>query len=154
MANTHLSLFPAERIAFDLPSASKNGVIATLLDIATEGLDLADGSRKRLINALLAREKSGSTGMGSVAIPHVKSNIVDRTVAALGVFPQGLDFQAADGEPVYSLFLLVSPKNQAEEHIQVLRWIAGMARKSDFSLFMRQTKNPQEVHSLLDEMSA
>ena len=63
-----------------------------------------------------------------------------------------MDFKSVDAEPVYSVFLVVSPDDRAEEHVGILRWIATMARKADYTLFVRQTKSPREASGLLYEL--
>ena len=68
------------------------------------------------------------------------------------MFPSGLDFKAVDSERVYGVFLLLSPSDQADEHVQVLRWLAGMIRAPDFISFIRQTSAPEDTRSLLEEM--
>ncbi len=152
MSNEKLSLLPEGRISFQIASESKELVIENLLNLALQDLDVTEDGRKALLDALVSREREGSTGIGSVGIPHVKSDAVPQTVAALAVFPDGIDFQAVDGDKVYSVFLVISPTEAATEHVETLRWIATMARKGDFTRFMRQMKTPKDVQALLQEM--
>jgi mannitol/fructose-specific phosphotransferase system IIA component (Ntr-type) len=153
VATDYRSIFPAKRISYTLEAGSKDDLIESLLALAIQDLDLNEKQRSRLVKAVTQREQQGSTGVGGLAIPHVKSSLVSQTVGALGVFPSGVDFQAVDDELVFSIFLLISPEDQAEEHLGALRWIAGIGRKPDYTKFIRQTAKPAQAVSLLEEMS-
>lgn len=153
MATEYIQLFPESHISYSIPIGPKDTMIEALLELAISKLDLAEKSREALRLAVTLREKQGSTGVGGLAIPHVKSPLVERTVAALGVFPAGIEFEAVDDEPVYSVFLLISPESRADEHLSALRWVAGIGRKADFTRFIRQTRSPKEARSLLEEMA-
>jgi len=91
-------------------------------------------SAAALAQALVAREKLGSTAVGAgVAIPHAKVKGIKHPVLAVGIAPGGVDFAAADGEPVRLLFVIVSPLDTPAEHLRMLaqisRWLGrGAAR--------------------------
>jgi len=74
-----------------------------------------------LLNALLEREKLGSTGIGDgVAIPHGKLNGLDNIILLFGKSGQGVDFDAIDRKPVCMVFLLVAPADSAGLHLKAL----------------------------------
>ena len=148
----HLALWTVSRIAYGLPSTPKRAVLESLLEVAVKGTRVPAERRERMLQALLDREKSGSTAAAGLAIPHVKLADVKAPVAALGVFPAGIDFTAVDGGKVHAVFLLLSPAAMAEQHLATLRWIAGVARKPDFMAFLRRTTTPADARSLLEEM--
>jgi len=91
-------------------------------------------SAAALAQALVAREELGSTAVGAgVAIPHAKVKGIKHPVLAVGIAPGGVDFAAADGEPVRLLFVIVSPLDTPAEHLRMLaqisRWLGrGAAR--------------------------
>lgn len=149
-----MDLFPETQISFDVDGSSKAAMVEGLLDLALLSQPVDGQARKSLLKAVLKREKAGSTGVGRVAIPHIKTPLIQQTMAAVGVFPGGVDFDAVDGELVHCVFLLISPTVAAEEHVQALRWIAGMARKPDYTRFVRQTRSAEEVRGLLEELGA
>jgi mannitol/fructose-specific phosphotransferase system IIA component (Ntr-type) len=152
-ASRHLALWPVERIVFEPATRSKREVLETLLALALARLDFAAAARQQLVDQLLAREKSGSTAAAHLAIPHARSTDLHAPIGALGVFPGGIEFDAIDGEPVHAVFLLISPADQAAEHVDVLRWIAAIARGRDFMRFLRRTATPAEARTLLEEMA-
>src|SRR3989304_1957958 len=71
-------------------------------------------NRVKLLEALLEREKLGSTGIGhGVAIPHAKLKGMDSIVVAFGRSKPGVPFQSMDGKQVH-LF-------RSEEHTSELQ---------------------------------
>jgi len=93
--------------------------------------------REFLYSMILAREQLGSTALGNgIAIPHPRDPIVlriDRPAVALFLLEDGVDFGAADGQPVRTLCLLLSPSTRAHLHILASLTTAlrdpGVARK-------------------------
>jgi PTS system nitrogen regulatory IIA component len=77
--------------------------------------------RKFLLSVILARESLGSTGFGGgIAIPHVRNPIVlhiPRPMITLCFLETPIEFGAIDGQPVHTLFTLVSPTVQAHLHL-------------------------------------
>jgi len=89
--------------------------------------------KDELLNALLEREKLGSTGIGDgVAIPHGKLNGLDNIILLFGKSGQGIDFDAIDGKPVCLIFLLVAPADSAGLHLKALARLSRMLREKEF----------------------
>lgn len=111
--------------------------------------------RDELVKLILDREKHGSTGFGKgVAVPHVKHERITKMAAAVAVSHRGVDFNALDKEPVYSIFLLLSPKDRPDEHLQAMENIFSNLQKETFRKFLRQADNVQAVQDLLEEADA
>lgn len=105
-----------------------------------------------LVERLLERERKGSTGFGrGVAVPHVKHRSVTAIRAAVGISPAGIDFNALDKQPVYTIFLLLSPEDRPEEHLQAMETIFKNLSKDTFRRFLRQSSSAEAVIGLLDE---
>ncbi|HWO56390.1 MAG TPA: PTS sugar transporter subunit IIA [bacterium] len=77
--------------------------------------------RDFLLRVLIAREELSSTGIGDgIAIPHVRNPVVlhvDKPLVALFFLERPVDFGAIDGQPVYALFMLISPTVRAHLHL-------------------------------------
>jgi nitrogen PTS system EIIA component len=88
-----------------------------------------------LLEVLRAREAMGSTGVGDgIAIPHVRNPIVldIRTpMITLCFLEQGIEFDALDGKPVHTLFMLISPT--IGSHLSILSRLAFALRQPDFA---------------------
>jgi PTS system nitrogen regulatory IIA component len=82
-------------------------------------------SQTEIFDALINREKLGSTGLGhGVAIPHGRMDGLDQPVCAFVKLGTPIDFDAADNQPVDLVFTLLVPHESTEEHLQVLSTIA------------------------------
>jgi PTS system nitrogen regulatory IIA component len=81
----------------------------------------ADSDREAIAQLLLAREALGSTAIGDgIAIPHVRRPILLNASGpsiALCFLEQPIDFGAVDGQPVFAIFLLISPSARSHLHL-------------------------------------
>lgn len=74
---------------------------------------------------VLEREKTVSTGMEKgLAIPHARTAGVNGMAVAVGLSPEGIDFQALDGQPARLIFLIASSPDDRGPHLQLLAAIA------------------------------
>ena len=149
----HLSCFKEKNIISDLQATDKAGAIAEMIEYAISSGLLSKNKKKLVTESLLSREKLGSTGLGrGVAIPHVKVEGFSGDLNLLARSKQGVEFNSVDGEPVYILFLIVSPAKDAEKHLSMLQWISGLARHQDFNNFIRGAADKKEIVGILKEM--
>ena len=94
----------------------------------------------------------GSTGIGKgVAIPHVRHDKIKKITAAIGVNQRGIDFNALDTAPVFSIVLLLSPEQQRDEHLQAMENIFSHLQNDTFRRFLRQATDVDAVVDLLHE---
>jgi PTS system nitrogen regulatory IIA component len=106
-------------IFYDLPDTTKERALRALVHVLPlpEGVDL-----ELLLALFLAREASASTAIGGgIALPHVRNPIVlhvPRPTLTLAFLEKPVDFGALDGEPVRTLFCLISPTPRS--HLQLL----------------------------------
>lgn len=138
-----------------LAAAERDDAVAELVDLLIAAGAAASEHRDELIRAVLEREKKGSTGFGrGVAVPHVKHRSVKGIMAAVAISQGGVDFAALDKQPVYTIFLLLSPEDRAEEHLQAMEVIFRNLSKETFRRFLRQCATREDVLELLDEADA
>ncbi|MFY9345141.1 MAG: PTS sugar transporter subunit IIA [Planctomycetota bacterium] len=149
-----LTLVEAAALVGELAAKNKSAALEELLAEARAAGAFPAKVQKALGKRLTDREAIGSTGLGNmVAVPHVKGDEVSRPALVLARSKKGLEWQAIDGRPVHIVFLLVSPADQPENHLQVLRWIAGLARNADFRRFLMDAKDAPAMRDLLREMT-
>jgi mannitol/fructose-specific phosphotransferase system IIA component (Ntr-type) len=138
----------------ELAATTKEAALKELLAAAGEAGAFPESAHKSLSRRLFDREAIGSTGLGnSVAVPHVKGEDVKGVSLVMARCRAGLEWQAIDGRPVHVFFMLVSPTNDPEAHLQCLRWIASLARNSDFRRFLLDAGCEDAMRDLLLEMS-
>ncbi len=142
-------------IVSKLASRDRDEVVAELVDALITSGSAAASLREELISRVLDREKRGSTGFGrGVAVPHVKHKSVSKMAAAVGLSQSGVDFNALDKQPVYSIFLLLSPEDKPEDHLHAMEVIFKNLSKETFRRFLRQATTIDEVRTLLEEADA
>jgi len=121
---------------------------------------LAEDLAPDAIATLLGREETASTGVGmNVAIPHVRLPGLSEAVLSLALSPSGIEWSAVDGEPVKILFVVLRPGeatdlHDPEDHLEMMRWIARLARDPDFRAFALEAKTRSALLALLAEMKA
>lgn len=138
-----------------LAAATRDEAIAALMDGLVASGAVKPDRRDEYLKAVIQREKKGSTGVGQgVAIPHMKSPHASSISVAVGVSAAGLDFAALDRQPVYIVFLVVSPEHKPEEHIDAMHLIVTTLGQPQFRRFLRQATSIQDVVTLLEEADA
>jgi fructose-specific phosphotransferase system IIA component len=139
-------------ILTDLQSVKKEEVIKELVDALVEGGEIDKRSRAKLIEALMTRESLGSTAIGQgIAIPHAKSDCVDKLVAAFGLSKKGVDFDSLDGEPAYIFFLLVAPQDSAGPHLKALARISRLLKDKYFRDSLRACMDDKSVIKIISQ---
>jgi len=120
-------------IVTDIKSTKKEDVIRELVDALINAGEIEKRYRNKLIDALMSRESLGSTGIGQgIAIPHAKSDCLNKLVAAFGLSRKGVDFDSLDGELAYIFFLLVAPQDSAGPHLKALARISRLLKDKYF----------------------
>ncbi len=109
----------------ELTATDKPGIIRELLDILEQAGTLPD--RKAAEAAVVEREACMSTGLErGIAIPHGKTDTVERLLVAVGLKPEGVDFDAADGQPSRIFILTLSPASRSGPHIRFLAEVSRL----------------------------
>ncbi len=123
-------------------------LIGKLIDSGAAPAEIKDD----LIARVLDRERKHSTGFGrGVAVPHVKHPRIEKMAAAIGISNEGIDFNSLDKQPVYTIFLLLSPQSRPEEHLQAMEIIFKNLSKDTFRRALRQAGDAEQIHALLDD---
>ncbi len=139
-------------ITTDIKSAKKEDVIKELVDSLINAAAIDKKNRTKLIEALMAREALGSTAIGQgVAIPHAKSDCVDKLVAAFGLSKKGVDFDSLDGEPAYIFFLLVAPQDSAGPHLKALARISRLLKDKYFRDSLRACEDDKSIVKIISQ---
>lgn len=112
--------------------------------------------RQFLFQVLLAREALGSTGIGDgIAIPHVRNPIVlhlARPMVTLSFLEKPVDFGAIDGQPVTTLFTLISPTVRA--HLHLLSRLGYALRNADFKNAVVQQHSRDDILAALAKVES
>ncbi len=148
-ANNHMIrlehiLTPA-RSKVNVPGGSKKRVLEYIAHlIATNQPEIDEDI---LFESLVAREKLGSTGFGNgIAIPHCRLIGCNAPISAVLHLEAPVDFDAIDGEPVDLLFVLLVPEAATDEHLELLRQIAGIFEQDDVRERLRNAPNDDALY--------
>ncbi|MGC9322615.1 MAG: PTS sugar transporter subunit IIA, partial [Kosmotogaceae bacterium] len=76
-----------------------------------------------------------STGMqDGIALPHTKTDAVDRLVCGVGLHPEGVDFHSLDQKPSRIFVMVLAPKDNPGAYLQfmasVSRVLSDKARRA------------------------
>ena len=124
-------LLKPQSILLNAAPVTKADAIYILGDLMDKSGNLSD--KAKYLQAVFAREESGSTGLGDgIATPHAKSTGVKEAGLAAMVVPNGVDFDALDGQPSRLFFMIAAPEGAADTHIEVLSKLATMVIDPDF----------------------
>ena len=122
--NQIAKLLPVENVAVGLEASSKKRVFEQAGLIFENQYGIA---RSLVYDALFAREKMGSTGLGQgIAIPHGRIKGLKEARAAFLRLAMPVQFDAPDELPVINVFVLLVPEAATEHHLQLLSELAQM----------------------------
>jgi PTS system nitrogen regulatory IIA component len=112
--------------------------------------------RDFVFQLMLAREALDSTGVGDgIAIPHVRNPIVlhvERPTLGLCFLEKPVEFGALDGQPVHTLFSLISPTVRA--HLHLLSRLAFMLRDPDFKAVLLRQGSREDIFETLNRVES
>ena len=131
-----------------LVSNDKPDVLRELVQILKDAGEIDDFDTA--LKAVQEREEKGSTGLEKgIAVPHAKTDAVTSLKLAIGIAPEGIDFDAMDKQPSKLFFLLLAPPGQAGPHVEALSEIAKLANSTSFCKALINADNAQEVVELM-----
>lgn len=141
-------LLKPQSILLNASPTNKADAIYTLGDLMDKGGNLSD--KAEYLEAVFAREESGSTGLGDgIATPHAKSAGVKEAGLAAMVVPNGVDFEALDGQPSRLFFMIAAPEGAADTHVEVLSKLATMVIDPDFKNALIQAATVERFLELI-----
>lgn len=132
-----------------------NGKKQALLELAQHAAQLTGLPERDLFEALLQRERLGSTGIGEgIAIPHGRMAGIDRLVGLFARTEKPIDFDALDGQPVDIIFVLIAPEGAGADHLKALARVARVLRNQAVLEQVRAVRDPAAIYAILSESAA
>jgi PTS system nitrogen regulatory IIA component len=142
----------APSLAASLSSGGVHRAIAgknrdQILRAVVEATQLPAIDKDTLVEVLLAREATGSTGIGDgIAIPHVRHPIVmggSAATVSLCFLSEPVDFFAIDGSPVHTVFLIIS--KTVRGHLQMLANLGAALSDPGFRSAVLHRESTEEI---------
>ena len=104
-----------------------------MVDAFVSSDSIPPSQRSATLEALVAREKSLSTGMeDGIAVPHAALEGLESMASGIAILPEGIDFQSLDGNLTRIVVALVVPQDQKLEHLRVLTDVARRLGEAAF----------------------
>jgi len=145
----------SKAVSADLKATTKEGVIKELVDLLIDADVFEKNHKNKVVEALMAREALGSTAIGQgIAIPHGKSDCVQKLVGCLGISKQGVDFDSLDGEPAYIFFLLMAPIDSAGPHLKALARISRLLKDKFVRDALKGAKDEKMILKIIEQENA
>ncbi|MDR1252971.1 MAG: PTS sugar transporter subunit IIA [Treponema sp.] len=143
-------VFSPEFIKLDIEAEDKDEAFEELVDYFCQVEKT--NTREEILAALREREAKMSTGIHKgIAIPHGKTNAVDTVRGVLGISRKGVDYDALDGEPVYLLFMIVTPLKDSEKHLRLLKRLAELLENPQFYIDLQSQRDPQSAYKVISK---
>ena len=134
-----------------LRGANKKNVLHGMCEraAALSGLDA-----RELLDAVLQRERLGSTGVGNgIAIPHGKLARCGRIFGVFARLEKAIEFEAVDGELVDLVFLLITSATAGADHLKALARVARFLRDPKITTKLRASRDADVLHAVLMQAS-
>lgn len=142
------NFFPVEHVV-KLESAEKQPAIRELVS----GLQSAGmiENKDRYYAQVAHRESLENTGIGNMlAIPHARSDSVEKFCTILGICDTPVDYQAFDGKPVKYIMLSLFPTGYSTKYLYLIGMMARIFNKKENAEYLRQNHSPAEVYDFLN----
>lgn len=139
-----------ENCTASLNSTVKDGALKELTALLVKNNEITDSDK--IFNALIEREKLGSTGIGErIAIPHAKIKGLNSLVAAFGRSQEGIDYLSLDDKPVQWIFLLLASENSTGVHLKALARISRLLKGERFKSEIGLARTDEQIYKLIAE---
>lgn len=142
-----LEVIKKDLIIVPLMAKDKEGVIEALTRQYAISANLSQAEESQIVEEITHREMLGSTAMEhGIAIPHVKLDGIKKSAVVIGISRLPIDFGGAEKSRIF--FLVLAPKDQPSEHIQILASIARLCSSDVFVRMLLNAKSKDEVYAL------
>ena len=136
-------LLSSERIVIWKEPVGKEVVLRRLVEKVGERGSVWDTTR--LLNAIVEREKQGSTFFNEgAAFPHARIDGLANSVISLGLTRQGVSDEPTE-KPIELVFLILSPAESPDEQIKILALASRASLDRHFRQNLQSCRTPEEV---------
>lgn len=142
-------LLPLKGVKVLSSTTSKKRLLCELGDLAEATYDVG---AQHVLEALLAREALGPTGVGhGVALPHARIDGLDEVAGLFVLLEKPVDFGSVDRQPVDIAFCLLAPQNAGVEHLKALALVSRTLRNEAICTKLRANPVTSTLYAILTE---
>lgn len=144
-----IEIIGSEGIIPQLNASYRDEAFLEIVEHLVQGGRIPEKHKEPLLMALLKRESLGATSIGNnVAIPHVKTDLVNDFIGAVALSRRGIDF--APGEPpVHVIILFLSPQRAVSGHLRLLAHIGGILNHDGYVRLLRDADGRSDILDLV-----
>ncbi len=145
-----VDLLKKQGIELNFNPSSKNECIEKLVNLMDKTGNL--NNKEEYKKAIIAREAQSTTGIGEgIAIPHGKTNAVNKASLAAAVCKKGVDYDSLDGAPANLFFMIAVPDNSDNLHLEVLARLSTILMDEKFRETLINCEDKDQFLKLIDE---
>ena len=140
-------LLKPEAVKVLTSASSKKRLMQDIGDLAETAYGL---NSDKVLDALLARESLGPTGVGhGIALPHARLEDLDEVCGVFVLLDKPIDFGAVDRQPVDIAFALFAPEDAGVDHLKALALVSRTLRDAGICTKLRSNRNPATLYTIL-----
>jgi len=144
------SLLKPELVLAKQDIVSKKRVLENITSAVSDRIHC---EKEAVYEALLGREKLGSTGIGNgIAIPHCRLESANRTAIVVMSLQSPIDFDSIDKRAVDLIFALIVPPQECDQHLSTLAKIAELAQSPESLEKLRAAQTDNELFDVFDSL--
>ena len=143
-------LLSVDAIELGVSAADKEAAIDQLIALHDKVGNLASVSGYK--EAIMKRESESTTAIGEgLAVPHAKTAAAKQAGLAAITIPDGVDYDAPDGQPATLAFMIAAPEGAGDAHLEILSRLMVMLMDPDFGAALRAAKTPEEFLDIINK---
>jgi len=147
-----MDLISANVVSMNLKGTTKDEILKEMVLLLANSGHV--NNWEKVLAEVLERENVMSTGMQrGIAFPHAKTDGVNDTCIAIGISPEGVDFNSLDGEKSRFFVMIVSPRKVPSPHILLLSSMSFILHEPAFVEKLIATGDAEKMIELMKEKS-
>ena len=141
------AIFTPDVVACRLAATSKKQLLQTLSAMAAAHAGLCE---RKVMSAIISREKLGSTGIGNgLALPHAILESATRPVTLLATLETPVDFGSPDNMPVEVMALVLGADEDSNGYLSTVNAVSRILHQRHAQL--RDARSEADIRSTLEE---
>lgn len=142
-----LSLDPA-CVRLELKARTRNEAVRELVELINSKYRL--NNIQEIVSVIIERELKMTTSLeNAIAVPHGKTDIVDRVMVAVGIKQSGINFHSSDGQFSKIIILMISPLSTTGPHIRCLAEIARLLHSEANRKKILEAKDTETIYRIM-----
>ena len=139
--------FTPDVVACRLSATSKRQLLQQISTMAATHTGLCD---RKVLSAIISREKLGSTGIGNgLALPHATLESATRPVTLLATLETPVDFGSPDNMPVEVMALVLGADEDSNGYLSTVKAVSRTLHQRHAQL--RDARSEADIRSALEK---